>query len=431
MFPTEVSQGYEVGNLMPHSREAEEAVVGSVLINADVYSETGLQADNFYIHKLRFIWDAFTSLHNRSSGIDFLTVCQELENTNRLEEVGGLAYLTALLNQVPTSLNAADYADIVREKWTARHRLQVANTLAVKSYQGQNDISEELDALSKSVTVKRGAIKMREGLNELMSFVAEREKHPSDVWGIHTGLPDLDNMTGGLQSQQTTLIAGKPEAGKTTLMLQIAMDAAAKGHGVAIYELEMDLANVQMRMITLLGGPTVREMMRGRIPEDKKAAYINAIGTLDTLPLYISDNPTMTTLQIGADLARLQATRSIDMVCLDYLDLLKDSEGDTDNERSKMRSRRFRQVCRERKIAGLSVQSLTKAGIAADEPDVSDVSGPAGVLFDADNIFLLTKDKKDIRNGKLIPAKMRYGENVGTINLVRNGMRFGCVARLP
>lgn len=414
---------------VPHNREAEEAVIGSVMINPDVYAEAGLRAEHFYITRNAFIWTAFDRLNDRGKPIDFLTVSAELDDMGRLDEIGGPSYLTAVLSAVPTSLNADEYAEIVREKWTARIRLQIANALAAKSYSGDLDIARELDALTKSHAIKRGAAVLHDDLAELVDIVAAREANPGDKWGVRTGLPDFDNMTGGLQPQEVTLIAGKPEAGKTTLMLQMALEAARSGSGVAIYELEMDKKNILMRLITLLGGPTRKEMMRGKIPDEKKDAYWAAVQTLDKLPLYISDNPTMTTMQVGADLARLQATRKIDLVCLDYLDLLADSDGKDSIEKSILRSRRFRQVCRERNVSGLSVQSLNKAGIAADNPGLADVSGPGGVLFDADQIFILTTSA-DKRDGKLSPVKMRYGENRGIIPLVRDGMRFGCATRI-
>ena len=413
---------------IPHNRDAEEAVIGAVFIDPNIMQEIDLCQDAFYIHRLGFIWTAFERLRSRGSVIDPLTAAHELDDMGRLDEVGGPAYLTGLIANIGSSLNADSYAEIINAKWIARKRLSIANAIATKSYSGNPDISPEIDALTRSTVVKYGAAEMNHDLSALYDLAEERGKNPGDVWGIPTGLVDWDNMTGGQHAQRVSLIIGKPEAGKTTLLLQVALYAAMHGHGVALYELEMDKQNLIMRFVTLLGGPSRRQVMRGRMTDEQKTAFNGAIETLDRLPLYISDAPTMTTAQIGADIARLQATRDIELVGLDYLNLLGDADGKDNNENTVLRSRRFRQVCRERRVAGISVQSLNKTGMAADEPQLADMSGPAGVAYDADAVFTLTKSADGV-DGKLIPSKVRYGENVGIIPIVRKGMRFECIAR--
>jgi replicative DNA helicase len=411
-----------LGHTIPHNREAEEAVIGSVLLNPECFDELGLMASNFYIVRHQWIWEAFEHLRATNTPIDFLTVTSELQNRNKMDEVGGHAYLASLLNQTPTSMNAPAYAKLVKVEAANREYLQVGNLLAQGAFDGSVDVAAVIDRLIKVQSVEHGAVSLTESLRELDKQVVQRTAKPSRVWGIPTGLYDYDAITGGLHAQETSLLVGPPDVGKTTLLLQICIDAAIKEHRhVALYEMEMDTLRLLQRAIYMLSGPSPRKLKTGYFEDDDYTTYLNAMGQLDTPYLHICDNPMLTTTMMRADLARLRSKYNIELVGIDYLNLFADADGRDDNEKAKLRSRRFRAICREANVCGISIQGLNKAGIAKGTADIQDVSGPADSGYDADWIWALSKENDTI---KMTQLKGRDAETKGLITLVRRGLRF-------
>jgi len=230
------------------------------------------------------------------------------------------------------------------------------------------------------------------------------------VWGISTKLPTFDHATGGLQKQQTTILAGAPGVGKTTLLLQLLLEAAKQGHRVGIYELEMDAQRLLARIVSMLTDIPIRDMKSGRM-ENHWENFNRGISILEPLALYICDNPVMDTSQIRADVARIKARHGLDLIGLDYLNLLTDRDSDDDNKNTTAKAVRFRQICREFDVSGLSVQSITKEGMRALILSLADMSGPAEAAFSADNVFFMVQDAEKKTEFTLLPAKMRDSDN--------------------
>ena len=406
----------------PQNIEAECAVIGSVLIDPDCFGELTLSASQFYIVRHRWIWEAFEQITSKRLPIDFVTLTTTLDEAGKLEDAGGYAYLTSLINKSPTSLNVAAYAELVRNEATNREYIRIANILATGAYNGDLDITAAIDSLIKTQLVEGGAHSLSESLRLLDKEVEARIAKPCKVWGIPTGIYDLDESTGGLHPQETTLLVGPPEVGKTTLLLQICIDVAINQHRhVALYEMEMDTQRLLHRAIFMLGGPSPRKLKSGYFEDGDHGKYLDAIAKLDSPYLHISDSPIMTTTQMRADLVRLRSRYPIELVGVDYLNLFADSDGRDDNERSKLRSRRFRAICREANVCGISIQSLNKSGIEKSVADIQDVSGPAEIGFDADWIYALSKDESNV---KMVPLKGRDADKRGVITLARNGLRY-------
>ncbi len=414
---------------IPSNIEAERSCIGSVIIDPECFDELELTASQFYIKRHQRIWEAFETLISNHTPIDFVTLRTELDRMDKLEEVGGSSYLTALLNAVPTSLNAKAYAQLVAKEATNREYLSIGNMLAQGAFCGDVDPASVMDRLVKAQAVEGGAKSISESLRELDRNVELRRSDPRRVWGIPTNLYDYDAITGGLHPQETTLLVGPPEVGKTTLLLQICIDVAIqqKRH-VALYEMEMDTIRLLQRAIYMLGGPSPRKLKSGFFDEGDDETYIKALSLLDCSYLHISDTPMMTTTQMRADLARLRSRYPIELVGVDYLNLFGDTDGRDDNERAKLRSRRFRAICREAMVCGISIQSLNKEGISKTVAEIQDVSGPADIGFDADWIYTLSKDDSD-NTVKMNSLKGRDADGRGTIILTRKGLRFMNVAK--
>ena len=416
---------------IPHSAEAEQATLGAIIINPDAIHELSwLKPEHFYIARNKFTWEAMLSLTKRNVPIDMITLNDELQQLGHLADVGD-TYAYSLLNHAPSSYNVDHYARIVADYAQRRGDIQIANAIAQGAYGDGVNRSAIIDLLTRNTTNPSGAAPLSDFLDEYYTEVEERSKNPCEIWGISTGLPSLDKATGGLQSQQTTMLAGSPGVGKTTILLQILLEAAKRGTKTAIYELEMDTMRLISRSISMLTGVPVRNMKTGKM-DGQWDSFTKGIELLSTLPFYICDNPTLDTSQIRADVARLKNTQGLDLVGLDYLNLLTDRESSDDNQNTTAKAKRFRQICREFKVSGVSVQSITKEGMRAITPNLADMSGPAEVGFNADNVFFLVQDADQPTQFSLLPAKMRDSDNGRKpISLVKpqGKIMFGEMAR--
>ena len=234
---------------IPHNREAEEALLGSLMINPSLIPTINLEASAFYIRRNGTI---FAAMQKIGDGLDIITLSEELDKNGELDQAGGMSYLTGLITQVPASYNAEHYAKIVRDHARNRNDIQIANMIAQGAYNGGVDRAKVVDLLTKNADTSGGAKKLSESLGEFCGMVEERAKDPKDIWGIPTGLIDLDRRTGGVHKQQTEIIVGSPGVGKTTLLLQRALYMARTGHPGAIYELEMDIPRLVARRLMML-----------------------------------------------------------------------------------------------------------------------------------------------------------------------------------
>jgi replicative DNA helicase len=215
---------------VPHSREAEEAVIGAVLINPEVYYDLAqfLQPEDFYIHRLRWVWEAFMRLHERRTPIDMLTVSEDLERQGQLAEVGGAAFLTALLNQVPTTLHAEAYGRMVENASIRRKMLTAANQIATLAYDEAEEVNTVMGEAEKAVfnvserKLRHDVRPIRAVMSELYDRMGELAAREDEIFGVPTGFIDLDRMLGGLQPSDLLIIAGRPGQGKTAMLLTIA-----------------------------------------------------------------------------------------------------------------------------------------------------------------------------------------------------------------
>src|SRR5581483_3658800 len=281
---------------IPHSREAEEAVVGAVLINPEVYYDVAqfLQADDFYIHRHRWIWEAFTSLHEQRIPIDLLTISEELDRKGQLAEIGGPAYLTALVNQVPTSLNAESYGRIVESHSIRRKMIHAANSIASLAYNESSTVENVMDEAEKAVfnvserRLKHDLQPISAVLSDYYDRIDDLAKRDEDIFGVPTGFIDLDKMLSGLQPSDLLIIAGRPGQGKTGFLLSIAKNAALthKKH-VAIFSLEMSNEQVVQRLIAQETGIDSQRLRTGKLAENEWPLFAHAIEVMSDTHIFL------------------------------------------------------------------------------------------------------------------------------------------------
>lgn len=381
---------------VPYSREAEEAALGCVLINPLTLYELApfLKSHHFYIHRHGWIWDAFLALDGRRVEIDLLTISEELDRHGRLAEVGGPAYLTSLVNQVPTSINAEHYGRIVAGHAARRAMLTAANKIAELAYDESKPIEQCLgDALSQTSNLEilnnsANFVNLGDLLSNVYDEVQERSKDPKEVWGLATGLPKFDKKTGGLQLGELTYIAGSPGVGKTWLDLAWAMELGKQEPG-ALISLEMKRNSIGRRVLAGVTGVSTRAMKSGFMGAEDWQPLTDAVGKYERFPVWIDDS-SYDTARLRSTLAWLKREKGIRWFILDYALLMMDS-GKDETEQSKIISANMKRIVHDLNICGVVLHSVTKVGMDGDEPKMGDQRGSGQAIHDADVQLFLTK----------------------------------------
>lgn len=383
---------------IPYNREAEEAVIGGVMIDPDSFDDLAafLAPNDFYIHRHRWIWEAFARLHKAQTPLDILTVTEELDRAGQLSELGGPAYLTALLNQVPTSLNIEAYARMVQGEAVRRRILTACNQAAQLAYdQSQTaesilfQASEKFSLLAATANLGREVESLSGVLSREYDDLKARVADPKEIWGLETGLPKLDKETGGLQQGELTFLAGEPGIGKSYLALTIADHISGNGIPGAYVSLEMKKGKIVQRLLAGRSGVKTRALRSGFLGEDDWDGITRAVAELESLPLYLDDCST-DCAGLRSMLYRLKRKRKIKWFILDYLLKLTDS-GKDDTEKTANISWALKTACHDLDLAGVVLHSITKAGMDAQgDPVKAWLRGSGQLLHDADNIFVMT-----------------------------------------
>ncbi|MFN2120571.1 MAG: replicative DNA helicase [Anaerolineales bacterium] len=391
---------------VPHNREAEEAVVGAVLINPEVYYDVTqfLQPEDFYIHRHRWIWEAFTSLHEQRTPIDLLTLSEELDRRGQLDEIGGRAYLTALVNQVPTSLNAAAYGHIVESHAIRRRMVAAANTIASVAYNEDMQVDNVMDEAEKAVfnvnerRLKNEIEPLRSVLSKYYERIDELARRGEDFYGVPTGFIDLDKKLGGLQASDLLIIAGRPGQGKTSFLLSVAKNAALihKKH-VAVFSLEMSNEQVAQRLIAQETGIDSQRLRTGQLAEDEWPLFTQAIEVMSDTQIFLDDTPALTPLQLRAKSRRLHLEHRLDLILVDYLQLMA-GDVHTENRVQEVSyiSRNLKVLARELKVPVLAAAQLSRAveQRSGKDPQLSDLRESGSLEQDADIVMFLHRPEE-------------------------------------
>ena len=258
----------------PYNQQAEEAVLGAVLINPDIYVELAqiLQPEHFYIIRNGWIWQAYGNLNNRQTPIDLLTVAEELEKHDQLIEAGGQPYLVSLVNQTPTSVNAEAYAKIVEDNFIRRRLLSAANEMAKMAFNQEKPVDGILDSAEKSIfglserRTRREVMPIQTIISDYYDRVSESSKQKDEILGLPTGLIDIDNLLGCMQNSDLIIVAGRPGSGKTGFLLTVANNVALKTKKhVAFFSMEMSNEQLLQRLLAQVTGINTQRLRSGKI----------------------------------------------------------------------------------------------------------------------------------------------------------------------
>jgi len=448
---------------VPHSREAEEAVLGSVLVNPECYGEAAgvltPGGGDFYIHRHRFIWAALETLDAAGEPIDSLTVSTRLEDMGRLEEIGGPAFLTALLNQTPTSLHVVAYAEIVRDRAARRQLLALATTQATLAYDFSKPLGDILGVIDRglvgvvsSAGENRGAI--ISGAQAVAAAMAATEKaadpKTGDSGAVPTGLTDLDaRLGGGFFPGDLVVIAARSGEGKTALMATMAVNIAGlhrvdtggktsvnfRPRKVAFISMEMTNTGVVNRMIAQITGISASRLRAGQIGEDDWEPYYQAVEQISRSGLYFDDFPSARIAQLRVKIKSL-VERGVEIIFLDQLSFLDaQSNGANESQALNYLAHRLKDICRELNtiivVAHQMNRNVEKKG-ENDDPTLADLDQagdkPASVV-----IFIRHKKSGDIfQSSWLVLGKHREGPAGGRIPVtyLASRTRFENCARM-
>lgn len=435
----------------PHNRQAEEAVLGSILVDPEAYFDVAqfIKPDDFYIIRNRWIWEAFTHLHEQRVPIDILTVVQELEKQGQLSEVGGPAYVMALINQTPSSLNAEAYGRLVEESAVRRRMLIAANELAKLAYDQKKSVDTIMDEAEKSIfniserRIRNDLQPIQQVLSEVYDRVDQLSKRDDEIFGVPTGLVDLDRLLGGLQKSDLLIIAGRPGMGKTGFMLSVMKNAAQrhKKH-IAMFSLEMSNEQLVQRLIAQETAIDTQRLRSGKLTEDEFPLFTHAIEVLADTHIFLDDTPAITPLQLRTKCRRLHLEYELDLILVDYLQLMS-TDMRTDNRVQEVSyiSRNLKVLARELNVPVLVGAQLSRAveQRADKRPVLSDLRESGSLEQDADVVMFihrpdaLEKDSPKQNIAEIIVGKHRNGPTHPGIELVflNNLARFENAAPPP
>ncbi|MBA4420501.1 MAG: replicative DNA helicase [Anaerolinea sp.] len=421
---------------IPHNREAEESLLGSILINPEVFNEIVqfLSGDDFYIHRNRWVWNAFTRLIENRRPIDMLTVTEDLAAQNQLMELGGPAYLTSLLSKVPSALNAESYARIIEDYAVRRRLLAAANDVAKLAYDQEKPLTAVIDGAEKSIFAiserqgRQDVQPIRKVLSTYFDHMDELARRSDEFFGVPTGLTDLDRLLGGLQKSDLLIIAGRPGTGKTGFLLGAARYAAMtyKKH-VAIFSLEMSNEQLVQRLISQQTGIESQKLRSGKLSEDEWRQFAQAVGDLSNTTIFLDDTPAITPLQMRTKCRRLHLEHSLDLVIVDYLQLMSgDTRTDNRVQEVSYISRYLKVLAKELNVPVLAAAQLSRAveQRADRRPMLSDLRESGSLEQDSDIVIfihrpdLLDKNTEKQNVAELMVAKHRNGPTHSGIQVI-------------
>lgn len=426
----------EAGRMPPQNLEAEQSVLGSLLIDKDAMIKVAdiLNPYEFYKDAHRLIYEAMLELYTAKEPIDLLSLTTKLEEKKLLDEIGGRSYLVGLTNAVPTSANVVHYAKIVRKKAILRKLISTAAEIERLGYEESEEIDKLLDeAESRLFSISQGFLKpeftpIRNLLTEAFDRIDELHKEKGKMRGVPTGFTALDNKLAGLQKSDLIILAARPSVGKTSLALDIARQVAVKSKvGVAIFSLEMSKEQLIDRMICAQAAVNLWKLRTGRLSDKEVPGQESdftrighAMGVLSEAPIFIDDTPFTNVMEIRTKARRLQAEHNLGLIVLDYLQLMEGRGSSNADNRVQVVSeisRGLKSIARELNVPVLALSQLSRQVEQRPRaiPKLADLRESGSIEQDADVVMFIYREeiyKKDTSRphiADIIIAKHRNG----------------------
>lgn len=427
----------------PQNIEAEQSVLGAMLIDKEAIAKTTevLNSDDFYREAHRVIFNAMLELYNKNEAVDMVTVTDILRRENKLEDVGGIAYITSLANVVLTAANVKFHADIVAEKSILRQLVRVSTEIAAMGYEANDEVGVLLDTAESRILEisnrkkKADFTPISAVLMESVQNIEKLLENKGGLTGLPSGFNDLDKLTSGLHPSDFIILAARPSMGKTALALNIVQNVALRAHkkvggqprSVAFFSLEMSKEQLVNRMLCAEANIDSQRLRIGEMNDKDWDALWAACDTMSKANIFIDDTAGITVMDMRSRARRLKAEHGLDLIVVDYLQLMqgsgkRNSSGDRQQEVSEI-SRSLKALARELDVPVLALSQLSR-GVEARQvkrPMLSDLRESGSLEQDADIVaFLYREDyynpETENKHTELIIAKHRNGP-VDTVNL--------------
>ena len=434
----------------PHSLEAEMSILGGILLDNEAINRSLeiLRPEEFYRESHRKIFRAMIALSNNNEPCDLITLSTILKKKGELEDVGGAAYLSTLVDYVPTAANIAYYCKIVKEKAISRYLITAATDIVTQSFTDETDVDELLDNAQKAIfaisenKLRPAFFPVKDILKDTIRNIEKLYEKKEHVTGVPTGFIDLDGMTAGFQKGDLIIVAGRPSMGKTAFALNLGQHAAMHAdqkRGVAIFSLEMSKEQLVTRLLCSESKIDASRLRTGHLLESDWARLMNGAGKLHDALIYIDDSPAISVLEMRAKCRRLKADKDIGMVIVDYLQLMRGGANSESRQQEISEiSRSLKALAKELEIPVVALSQLNRGLESRTDkrPMMSDLRESGAIEQDADVIMFVYRDavyceackRRDgsctieghDRNAEIIIGKQRNGP-IGSISLIFNG----------
>ena len=431
-------EAHVLGRIPPHSLEAEQSVLGAMIINKEAINIAieQIHPEDFYKEANKEIFKAIIELFNRNEPVDLITLSEELKRRGNLENIGGVTYLADLSGGVAITSNIKYYCDIVEEKSILRRLIQSCDEIMGKSYEDSEEVGSIIEQAEKNIfditqgRHREGFSPIKEVLLDSFSRIEEMAANQGQLTGLTTGFIDIDNKLSGMQKSDLILLAARPSMGKTALGINIAVNSAIKANAsVAIFSLEMSKEQLVQRMISSVAHVDLQKIISGRLAEDEWIKIINAMAPLSQSEISIDDTAGISLMEMMAKCRRLKIEKGLDLVVIDYLQLME-SSGRQENRQQEIStiSRGLKGLAKEMECPVVALSQLSRAPeLRSDHrPILSDLRESGAIEQDADVVMFLYRDEyyhedSDKKNiGEVILSKHRNGPT-GVIELVWKG----------
>lgn len=420
----------------PQNIEAEQSVLGAMLLSREAIDKAGeiLSEGDFYRPDNRIIFSAIMDLHSRNEAVDLVTVTEELRKMGKLDAIGGTTAITALSNAVPTAANVVYHAKIVEEKALRRQLINAATEVVASGYEEEADIAQTIDQAEQKILAVAnrkhagGVVKIKDIVKSAMARIEELYDSKDAYTGLPTGFTDFDKMTSGLQPSDLIIVAARPSMGKSSLVLNIAEHVALKGgKSVAFFSLEMSKEQLVQRLLCSEAGIDASRLRIGQLQESEWPNLVSAADKLSSAKIMMDDTPGMTALEMRSKARRWKNENGLDLIIVDYLQLMQgSSKRASDNRQQEMSdiSRSLKGLARELNVPVIALSQLSRSveQRTSKRPMLSDLRESGALEQDADIVCFIYRDdyynpdteQKNV--AELIVAKHRNGP-VGTVQL--------------
>jgi replicative DNA helicase len=390
---------------LPHNLEAEKSVLGAILINNQAFNQAAevIDAQDFFRDAHRRIFEKMVGLTDRNEPVDFVTLTDELTRSGELDEVGGPAYVSGLTDGVPRSANVEYYARIVKEKSTLRRLIQASNEVLVRAYDAEEDADDLLDEAERTIfsiaegRMRSGFVKLSELVDGGYAMLEQLQANRGLVTGVPSGFVELDEMTSGFQKSDLVIVAARPAMGKTSFVMNIALNAALEaGKSVGVFSLEMSKEQLFLRMLTSEARVDAHRFRGGFLGEQDYERLNGAFARLHDAKVFIDDTASAGILEMRAKSRRLKLEHGLDMLIIDYLQLMQ-GRGRFDNRQQELASisRSLKILAKELEIPILALSQLSRATEtrADHRPQLSDLRESGALEQDADVVMFIYREE--------------------------------------